>query len=60
MNGQPATIIGVMPESMKFPSNTEVWVPFIPTAAQEQRNARPLSVFGRLGTAATAARRRRS
>ena len=48
MNGQPAAIIGVMPESMKFPSNTEAWVPFIPTAAQEQRNARPLSVFGRL------------
>ena len=48
VNGQPATIVGVMPEGMKFPDNTELWVPFIPTDAQEQRNARPLSVFGRL------------
>jgi putative ABC transport system permease protein len=48
LDGNPATIIGVMPERMKFPENTDVWVPFIPTAAQERRSDRPLSVFGRL------------
>jgi putative ABC transport system permease protein len=56
VNGQPATIIGVMPEGMKFPvENAELWVPFIPTAAQKQRSARPLGVFGRLNGNATRA-----
>jgi predicted permease len=48
LNGQPATIVGVMPASMRFPDNTEVWAPFIPTEAQKARDARSLSVFGRL------------
>jgi putative ABC transport system permease protein len=48
LDGQPATIIGVMPDSMRFPDNTDVWAPFIPTAAQQARDARILSVFGRL------------
>lgn len=48
INGQPAAIIGVMPASMMFPNNTEVWAPFIPSEAQGRRNVRPLSVFGRL------------
>ncbi len=53
MNGQPATIVGVMPEGMRFPDNTEVWAPAIPTAAQEARDARSLGVFGRLTDAAS-------
>ncbi len=53
MNGQPATIVGVMPEGMRFPDNTEVWAPAIPTAAQEARDARSLGVFGRLADAAS-------
>ena len=48
LNGQPATIIGVMPDAMRFPDNTDVWAPFIPTDAQKARDARQLSVFGRL------------
>ena len=48
LDGQPATIIGVMPDSMRFPDNTDVWTPFIPTDAQKARDARILSVFGRL------------
>jgi putative ABC transport system permease protein len=55
INGSPATIIGVMPEGMKFPDNTgsELWVPFIPTDAQMTREARVLSVFGRLNDGVT-------
>ena len=50
INGSPATIIGVMPEQMKFGENdgSELWVPFIPTEAQLSREVRVLSVFGRL------------
>jgi putative ABC transport system permease protein len=59
VNGQPSTIIGVMPERMKFPDNagSELWLPFIPTDAQLARDRRPLSAFGRLapGVSATAA-----
>ena len=48
VNGQPATIVGVMPEGMKFPDNTEIWAPFIPTGTAARRDVRPLRVFGRL------------
>ena len=53
MNGQPASIVGVMPEGMRFPDNTEVWAPAIPTEAQEKRDARSLGVFGRLADGAS-------
>jgi len=46
LNGQASTIIGVMPDGMKFPGNTDVWAPFVPTDALEK--IRPLNVFGRL------------
>jgi putative ABC transport system permease protein len=49
LNGQPATIIGVMPDGMNFPNDTEIWAPFIPNDAQRRRNSRPLNIFGRLG-----------
>lgn len=50
VNGQPSTIIGVMPERMKFPDNagSELWLPFVPTDAQLARDRRLLNVFGRL------------
>ena len=41
--GSPATIIGVMPDGMRFPDNTELWVPFIPTDAQTRRERPCLS-----------------
>ena len=55
INGSAATIIGVMPERMKFPENagSELWVPFVPTEAQRSRDVRVLSVFGRLAPGAT-------
>jgi putative ABC transport system permease protein len=51
INGSPATIVGVMPDRMKFGENagSELWVPFIPTEAQmTTREVRLLSVFARL------------
>ena len=48
VNGVASTIIGVMPEAMKFPENSELWLPFVPTDAQLARDARVLNVFGRL------------
>ena len=48
INGQPATIVGVMPQRMKFPDNSELWVPFIATDAQLARDSRMLGVIGRL------------
>ena len=47
VNGEPATIIGVMPDNMKFPTNAAMWMAFQP-AADETRNNRPLQIFGRL------------
>ena len=48
INGSAATIVGVMPDGMKFPDGSELWVPFIATEAQTTREVRPLSVFARL------------
>ena len=49
INGQPATIVGVMPENLRFPDKTDVWTPFVISRA---RDARPLTVFGRLADGA--------
>ena len=53
INGSPATIVGVMPDGMKFPDNSELWVPFIPIDPQMTREMRLLSVFGRLAAHVT-------
>lgn len=49
VNGEPATVLGVMPEGFQFPNNTEVWVPLrddpLATARGEGRY---LTVWGRL------------
>jgi predicted permease len=37
-----------MPDGMKFPDNSELWVPYIPTPVQMTREVRPLGVFARL------------
>jgi putative ABC transport system permease protein len=48
LDGRPATIVGVMPEGMKFPDATDLWVPFVPTDEKGARNVRLLRAFGRL------------
>jgi putative ABC transport system permease protein len=34
VDGTPTTIVGVMPENMLFPSDTEIWTPLVPTPTQ--------------------------
>jgi putative ABC transport system permease protein len=48
VNGEAATIVGVMPPGMRFPGNAELWMPFRPTPAQEQRSFRLLTAYARL------------
>jgi putative ABC transport system permease protein len=49
VNGEPATVVGVMAPGIKFPTNAELWVSAIPTADQQRkREIRPFTVFGRL------------
>jgi putative ABC transport system permease protein len=56
INGEPATIVGVMPEGMMFPTDSALWQVYMPTPAQALRTNRPLAVFGRLRADATRAR----
>ena len=48
VNDVPTTVIGVMAEGMKFPTNTDVWIPLVPDADMTRRDVRPLNLFGRL------------
>lgn len=60
VNARPATIVGVMPEGMEFPTNTAIWQPLalMQGITDQPRDARTLGVFGRLadGVSATDAR----
>ena len=51
VNGTHATVIGVMRERSKFPTNAELWLPLSQQAGvfEQKRDARSLSVFGWLG-----------
>jgi predicted permease len=51
VDGTHATVIGVMPERSKFPTNAELWLPLSQQAGlfERKRDARSLNVFGSLG-----------
>ncbi|HEX6964647.1 MAG TPA: ABC transporter permease [Gemmatimonadaceae bacterium] len=60
LNGEPYTVVGVMPADFVFPRATDLWLPLIFTAA----NANDLSthwlrVFGRLASGVSAAQAQR-
>ena len=44
----PRVVISVMPPGRRFPEDTDLWVPLVPDATLERRNARGLMLFGRL------------
>lgn len=48
INDAPATIVGVMPKGMKFPTRGELWTPLVPVGEFEKREAREMQVAGRL------------
>jgi predicted permease len=48
VNEKPTTIIGVMPDGFRFPVNSQMWMPLMPTPELEKRDNRPLQVFGML------------
>jgi putative ABC transport system permease protein len=42
VNGQPATIVGVMPKDFRFPHGVDLWMPLIPTPDDAKRDNRRL------------------
>jgi putative ABC transport system permease protein len=48
VNAVSATVIGIMPQGMKFPFDADLWMPLLKTKDREARNYRDLAVFGRL------------
>jgi putative ABC transport system permease protein len=56
LNSVNATIIGVMPEAMRFPNDGDIWMPYgtLPTAiTSAPRQARGYTAMGRLGDGVT-------
>ena len=48
LNGEPATIIGVMPEGFAYPVETQVWRPLSSFPNLQQSTQRPVRIVGRL------------
>jgi len=48
INGKPTVIIGVMGPEMRFPGDTEVWTPLVPSPEYARRDNRFLTLFGTL------------
>lgn len=46
IDGQPATIIGVMPKGYRFPSGIDMWMPLIPTPDLLKRDNRGIMAYG--------------
>jgi predicted permease len=53
INQVATTIIGVMPERMRFPNNQDMWRPLIPDADMEKRDTRVVRIVGRLAPGVT-------
>jgi predicted permease len=55
VNGEPATIIGVMPFGFRYPGTTEAWQPLslLPGVAASSRAARNLNAVARLASGVT-------
>ncbi|MGD2114042.1 MAG: ABC transporter permease [Acidobacteriota bacterium] len=59
INGEPTTVIGVMPEGFRFPVLQDLWLPLrLDPATLERGEGETLEVFGRLGDDVTLERAR--
>ena len=48
VDGEPATVIGVMPDGVRFPFRADLWQALQPTETLDRRDARGLATVGRL------------
>jgi putative ABC transport system permease protein len=48
LNQVATTVVGVMPEGVRFPNNADLWQPLVPDQNSLRRSARNMTVFGRL------------
>ncbi len=46
VNGEPATIVGVMPKGYRFPSGVDMWMPLVPTPELQKRDNRRVMGYG--------------
>ena len=56
VNGRAVTVVGVMAPGMRFPNDTDIWIPRVNLASGvdfADRGTRGLAVIGRLGTGAS-------
>jgi putative ABC transport system permease protein len=59
IDGQPATIVGVMPRGFSFPASQDLWTPLVPTAAALKRETGYAQfAYARLRDGVTVARAR--
>jgi putative ABC transport system permease protein len=54
LNGEPATIVGVMPEGFAYPVDSQIWRPLASFPAIQQASQRPIRIVGRLARGVTA------
>jgi putative ABC transport system permease protein len=53
LNGEPYTVVGVMPPGIRFPEVSDLWVPLDPGEAATHRDWRDFAVMGRLAPGMT-------
>jgi putative ABC transport system permease protein len=54
LNGEAATIVGVMPEGFAYPVDSQIWRPLASLPAIQRAGHRPIRIVGRLARGVTA------